>query len=900
MSDKYNIRESEEKWRKAWDEAECFKTIEGNDTHKDKYYVLEMFPYPSGRIHVGHVRNYTLGDVVARYKRAKGFNVLRPMGWDAFGLPAENAAIDRGVHPKEWTITNTREMKEQLKSMGLAIDWDREITTCLPDYYKHEQAMFLKFLKEGIAYRKESMVNWDPVDNTVLANEQVIDGCGWRTGAPVERRKLNQWFLKITDYAEDLLDGLKTLDRWPEKVRIMQENWIGKSVGLQFKWDVISPDGTRTANRSETEAGDAQKLQIEVFTTRPDTLFGAAFVGISPDHPLARELAGDKDGFDDFIKACQAVGTSEAAIEKAEKLGFDTGYTATNPHLGREVPVYIANFILMDYGTGAVFGVSAHDQRDFDFAKKYDLPITQVISDDGDQSSRIPNRSNAEAGNAEINAAEASDAATSEATLSEAYTGAGKVINSAEWLNGKTIEDAKKIVIQKCEQNGSGYGKTQYRLRDWGISRQRYWGCPIPVVYRNSDGACIPVPEDQLPVELPEDINFDKPGNPLDHHPTWKHTTCPETGEPATRETDTFDTFFESSWYQFRYCDPHNAAAPTDKSKADYWLPEGNGVDQYIGGIEHAVLHLLYARFFTRTMKTCGYVNTDEPFKGLFTQGMVTHETYQDENGKWLFPTEAQERENVKIGPSIKMSKSKKNVVDPEDILGTYGADAARLFILSDSPPERDLEWTEGGIEGAWKFTNKLHRLISLYAPHIPSNDIAKPDSFASDVMDLRRKAHKTIQGIGGDIEAFAMNKAVARIRELSNAIASPDQAESYVKLDGGDWAVREVLEILVKLINPMMPHLAEELWHLLGHETLLAEEPWPTFDESILTDESVTLGVQVNGKVRAQITIAPDANEDDAKQAALEQDNVQKFMDGKQIRKFIYVPGKIVNIVVG
>ena len=879
MSEKYNIRETEEKWRKIWDEQECFKTQDLSE--KEKYYVLEMFPYPSGRIHVGHVRNYTLGDVVARYKKAKGFNVMHPMGWDAFGLPAENAAIERGAHPGEWTYENIEAMRVQLKAMGLSIDWEREFATCDPEYYRHEQAMFLKFLEKGIAYRKEAVVNWDPVDNTVLANEQVIDGCGWRTGAPVERKKLNQWALKITDFADDLLEGLKTLDRWPEKVRIMQENWIGKSVGLQFKWQITPQDGT-------AEAGDADT--IEVFTTRPDTLFGASFVGLAPDHPLAERLAGDKEGFQDFIKACQATGTSEAAIEKAEKLGFDTGYTATHPVLGREVPIYIANFILMDYGTGAIFGVPAHDQRDFDFAKKYGLDILPVISDDGDQSSRISNCSEAEAGDA--------------ALLKEAYTGVGKVINSADWLNGKTIEDAKAIVIQKCEEDGSGYSKTQYRLRDWGISRQRYWGCPIPIIYCEDCGA-VPVPEDQLPVTLPKDVSFDKPGNPLVHHPTWKDCACPKCGKDATRETDTFDTFFESSWYQFRYLDSKNESAPVAKDKADYWLPQGKGVDQYIGGVEHAVLHLLYARFFTRAMKECGYVNTDEPFAGLFTQGMVTHETYQDADGKWMFPSDYEalsedEKTKAKVGPSIKMSKSKKNVVDPADIMDTYGADAARLFILSDSPPERDLEWTESGIEGAWKFVNKIHRIITAYKPYLPANEVAKPTQFASDIIELRSKAHKAITGIGASIEAFAMNKAVAQIRELSNAIASPEQAESYVKMEGGDWAMKEVLEIFIKLINPIMPHLAEELWQALGHQTLLANEPWPQADESLLKDDTVTIGVQVNGKMRAQITLSPDAKEEEAKEAALEQDNVQKFIEGKQIRKFIYVPGKIVNLVVG
>ncbi len=810
-----------------------------------------MFPYPSGRIHVGHVRNYTLGDVVARYRHALGYNVMHPMGWDAFGLPAENAAIERGEHPKHWTRANIAQMRTQLKSMGLSIDWSREIATCEPDYYRHEQKMFLDFLKKGIAYRKESVVNWDPVDNTVLANEQVIDGKGWRTGAPVERRKLNQWFLRITDYADELLNDVQKLDKWPEKVRIMQENWIGKSTGLQFKWAITGSDH-----------------QIEVYTTRPDTLFGASFVALAPDHPMSEQLAGDKDGFDDFLKACQATGTSEEAIAQAEKLGFDTGYTATHPLLGREVPVYIANFILMDYGTGAIFGVPAHDQRDWDFATKYNLPVLPVISSDNHNYS------------------------------AEAYSGDGTLINS-DWLDGKTVDDAKRAVIKRCEADGTGQGKTQFRLRDWGISRQRYWGCPIPVVYRNSDGACIPVPEDQLPVELPEDVSFDKPGNPLDHHPTWKHTTCPETGEPATRETDTFDTFFESSWYQFRYCDPRNETLPVSKEKADYWMPKGSGVEQYIGGVEHAVLHLLYARFFTKAMRDCGLVNTDEPFTGLFTQGMVTHETYQDANGKWLLPSEYEalaDKSTATVGPTIKMSKSKKNVVDPEEIMDTYGADAARLFILSDSPPERDLEWTESGIEGAWRYINRLHRLITDHAQMLaPINTPATPANKAEE--DLMRLANQTIAGVGHDIDKFQMNKAVARIREYSNAI------EKFIKDQpdlNGSAVLRAALETLVQLFSPMMPHLAEELWHVLGHNQIIYNQPWPKVDNSLLEGETVTIGVQVNGKVRAQITLPKDADKAEFEKLALSQDNVQKAINGKQVRKVIVVPGRIVNVVVG
>ncbi len=846
MSERYNIKETEAKWRNVWEERDAFAVSE--DPDKQKYYVLEMFPYPSGRIHVGHVRNYTLGDVVARYKTAQGFNVLHPMGWDAFGLPAENAAIERGEHPAKWTHENIAAMKAQLATMGLSIDWSREFATCDPDYYAHEQRMFLKFLEEGIAYRKESVVNWDPVDNTVLANEQVIDGKGWRTGAAVERKTLNQWFLKITDYAEELLEDLKGLERWPEKVRVMQENWIGKSVGLQFKWGIIG-----------------QNKPIDVYTTRPDTLFGASFMALAPDHPMTKELCAGKDGFDEFLAQCQAAGTSEAAIEKAEKIGFDTGYKATHPLLGREVPVYIANFILMDYGTGAIFGVPAHDQRDFDFATKYGLDILPVISNDTD--------------------------------MSEAFTGEGALVNS-QWLDGMSIEEAKAEVIKRCEAGDTGFGSTQYRLRDWGVSRQRYWGCPIPVVYRNSDGACIAVPDDQLPVELPEDVDFSEPGNPLDSHPTWKHTVCPETGEPATRETDTFDTFFESSWYQFRYCDAQNDQIPADLQKTSYWAP----VDQYIGGVEHAVLHLLYARFFTKAMNTCGFVDDiKEPFAGLFTQGMVTHETYADENGKWIFPTDAvkgddgnwthvETGENVTVGASIKMSKSKKNVIDPEEILEAYGADAARLFILSDSPPERDLEWTESGIEGAWRFVNKVYAALS--AMDLQDGDESAVDGKAED---LRRLTHKTIKGVGEAIEAFAMNKAVALLREFYNGLTA-----LKVQSAGDSFALKEAVETFIIMINPIMPHLAEELWAQAGKEVPLYSQSWPQYRDDLLVSDTITIGVQVNGKLRASITLSANADQSEAQEVALAEEKVQRAMEGKDLKKFIYVPGRIINVVGG
>jgi leucyl-tRNA synthetase len=840
-NERYNIKESETRWQKAWDEQKCFEVE--TDPSLPKYYVLAMLPYPSGRIHVGHVRNYTLSDVVARYKKACGFNVLNPMGWDALGLPAENAAMDRGVLPRDWTNDNIAQMKAQLKSMGLALDWSREVSTCEPDYYKHEQKMFIQFYEKGLAYRKESVVNWDPVDNTVLANEQVVDGKGWRTGAPVERRKLNQWFLKITEYADELLEGLKTLERWPDKVRIMQENWIGKSQGLQFKWDI--------AGRDE---------QLEVYTTRPDTLFGASFVALAPDHPMSKELASDKEGFDDFIQKCQAVGTSEEAIEKAEKLGFDTGYKATNPLLpGVELPVYIANFILMDYGTGAIYGVPGHDQRDFDFATKYNLPIKEVV--------KVP-----------------------EGEELPYITKEGIAVNS-EWLDGMSCEDAIAEVIKRAEDIDNGFGVTKYRLRDWGISRQRYWGCPVPFIHCDACGI-LPVPDEQLPVELPMDIDYDAPGNPLDRHPTWKHTTCHKCGGEATRETDTMDTFFESSWYFLRYLDPHNTERGFSDAASQYWMP----VDQYIGGVEHAVLHLLYSRFFTRALKACGYAVTDEPFAGLFTQGMVTHETYQGHNGHWITPAEYQameDKSSVTVGPTIKMSKSKKNVVDPQDIIDTYGADSARLFIVSDSPPERDLEWSEAGIEGAWRFINKLHRMITENIDAICNVGDSQPSTFSDAAQELRTHVHKTIKGVGENIEAFHMNKAVAQIRELSNTISS-----FTVKEEGDAWALREAYEALVRMFAPMMPHLAEELWNTLGHDGLVANAAWPQYDENLLKADTITIGVQVNGKMRATITLPADADSKIAEDTAMAEASVQKAIEGKQVCKVIVVPGRIVNVV--
>lgn len=854
---RYNIRETEDKWRKIWDDRKSFEVTE--DPNREKYYVLAMFPYPSGRIHMGHVRNYSLSDVVARYRKAQGYNVLNPMGWDALGLPAENAAIENNTHPAKWTYSNIDAMRVQLKSMGLAIDWSRDVATCAPEYYKHEQKMFLDFYKKGLAYRKESVVNWDPVENTVLANEQVVDGKGWRSGVPVERRKLNQWFLKITEYADDLLNELKTMDGWPDKVRIMQENWIGKSFGAQFKFDLVGSDD-----------------QIEVFTTRPDTLFGASFVGLSPDHPMAAKLAGDKDGFEDFQKKCRSVGTSEAAIEQAEKIGFDTGHKVKHPFIeGVEVPVYIANFILMDYGTGAIFGCPAHDQRDLDFARKYDLDVVPVV---------IPE-----------------DADPKSFTIeNEAYVGPGKLANS-DFLTGLDVEEAIQAAIKKIEELGKGTGTTQFRLRDWGVSRQRYWGCPVPFIHCDTCGL-VPVPEDDLPVSLPDDVSFDQPGNPLDRHPTWKHVKCPCCGKDARRETDTFDTFFESSWYFARYCDAHNEDIGFAKDKAAYWMP----VDQYIGGVEHAVLHLLYSRFFTRALKDCGYLDVSEPFTRLYTQGMVNHATFKDEQGKWRLPVEVQKNNDgqwvliedgtpVEQGNVVKMSKSKKNVIDPQDPLDTYGADAIRLFVLSDSPPDRDFEWSEAGLEGAWRYINKLYRQTRSVINDMAPINAPIPTTFSDTAKKLRTQTHAMIFGVASDIESFQLNKAVAKIRELSNALS-----DFKVTDEGDAWALRESYEALIRCMNPMIPHLAEELWEQLGHDTLLTEESWPKADESLLSSDNVTIAVQVNGKVRATITLPKDVDKDVAEKTALAEDGVIRSIGDKTVRKVIVVPNRIVNVVVG
>ena len=792
--DCYPYKDIEAKWQRIWDVRQIFAATP--DSGRPKYYVLEMFPYPSGRIHMGHVRNYTLGDVISRYKRAQGYSILHPMGWDAFGLPAENAAMAKGVHPAAWTYANIEEMRAQFQSMGLSIDWSREVATCDPDYYRHEQAMFLDFLEAGLVDRKESWVNWDPVDHTVLANEQVIDGRGWRSGAPVERRKLAQWFLRITDYSEELLEALAGLERWPDKVRAMQERWIGRSVGARVRFRIGGRDD-----------------DLEVFTTRPDTLFGASFMAIAPDHPLSAALAADDPGLAKFVAECAATTTSEEALERAEKVGFDTGLRCEHPVIeGATLPVYVANFVLMEYGTGAIFGCPAHDQRDLEFARKYGLPVIPVVLPPG------------------------ADAAIF-AIGDEAYLGDGRMINS-DFLDGLDVEGAKERVIARLEATGVGRGETTYRLRDWGVSRQRYWGCPIPVIHC---GACgiVPVPREELPVTLPEDIELGRPGNPLEHHPTWKEVACPRCGRPARRETDTFDTFVESSWYFLRFCSPA-AEGAFDRAEVEHWMP----VDQYIGGVEHAVLHLLYSRFFTRALKTCGYLGFDEPFAGLFTQGMVCHKTFRDAAGNWRQPDEVEENgqggwrliedgSGVTVGRSEKMSKSRRNTIDPTATIEAYGADTARLFMLSDSPPERDLEWTEAGIDGAWRYLNRLWRLFEAHRDRLAPAAAGYPNDLGPDAIEIRRAIHRTIAAVGEELERFHFNKAVALIRELSNRLEA---------LDPGDPAapalLREGLETLVLLLGPMVPHLAEELWRSLGHDGLLAEAPWPEADPAWLVED--------------------------------------------------------------
>jgi leucyl-tRNA synthetase len=957
-TDRYNAAEAEAKWQKIWDERGIFATR--NEDVRNKYYVLEMFPYPSGRIHMGHVRNYAMGDVVARVKRAMGFDVLHPMGWDAFGMPAENAAIERKVHPKTWTYQNIDAMKKQLKSMGLSLDWSREIATCDPAYYKHQQKMFLDFYEKKLVERESRKVNWDPVDQTVLANEQVIDGRGWRSGALVEQREMSQWVFKITKYSQELLDALETLDRWPEKVRLMQKNWIGRSEGLLVRF-ALDQKTTPTADH-----------ELDVFTTRPDTLFGAKFMAVAPDHVIALAAGTKNEKVAEFIAECLHRGTAQADIETAEKKGIDTGIRAIHPLDPKlRLPVYVANFILMEYGTGAIFGCPAHDQRDLEFANKYGLRNTPVVCPpDQDPKTFV--------------------------ITDKAYEGDGRMINS-RFLNGMTVAEAKEEVARRLVKKifkyrlelpsgtrkapntlvtpvvrdsegkpvppfdvqrwfgiqyyqwgvlpnkryyvegkrklfrnrkalhltkpiGTAERQVNFRLRDWGISRQRYWGCPIPIIHCEKCGA-VPVREKDLPVTLPDDVSFDRPGNPLDHHPTWKNVTCPHCGGPARRETDTMDTFVDSSWYFERFTDPWIKTAPTDVPMVNEWMP----VDQYIGGIEHAILHLLYSRFFTRAMKATGHVGLDEPFAGLFTQGMVVHETYRTKNGDWAAPAEVKIEsdgdtrrasliatgEAVAIGPIEKMSKSKRNTIDPDEIIATYGADVARWFMLSDSPPERDVEWTERGVQGAWRFAQRLWRLAGEAGEIAQGAPAERPAAFGPPALKLRKATHRALFAVTADIEKLHFNVCVAHIYEFANTLnavigdmGSEDGADlaaetGAIATPDFRWAMREAVNVLVQLFAPMMPHLAEECWASLGHPTLVAQTPWPQLEPDLLIENTVTLPVQINGKKRAEVTVPRDAKPAEIEAAVLTLDAVKKALDGKRAKKVIVVPGRIVNVVV-
>lgn len=845
--ERYHFKKIEKKWQEYWAQKNTFRA----DDHKpNKYYVLEMLPYPSGRLHMGHVRNYALGDVVARYKKALGFNVLHPMGWDSFGLPAENAAMEHKVHPAVWTKENIANMKGQLKSLGLSYDWDREISTCDVSYYRHEQKIFLDFYRKGLVYRKESWVNWDPVENTVLANEQVVSGRGWRSGALVEKKKISQWFIKITAYGDELLESLKSLPDWPEKVKVMQENWLGKSQGAFIDFSIIDREDT-----------------IKVYTTRPDVLFGASFIVLSPEHPISQKLAAENTEIADLIAECARMGTSQKALDTAEKKGVFTGINVTSPfEPNRPIPVYVANYVLMEYGTGAVYGCPAHDSRDYEFAIKYNLPILPVIEGDHDYDASV-------------------------------LEGKGNIINS-DFLNGLNFEDATGKAIDKLKALGVGEETIVWRLKDWGVSRQRYWGCPIPMVHCDACGV-VPLSDQQLPVELPLDITFDKPGNPLDHHPTWKKINCPQCGCPAERETDTLDTFFESSWYFLRYCDPHNQDKAFDAKTAESWM----NVDQYIGGIEHAVLHLLYARFFNRALRDCGYGDLGEPFKGLMTQGMVCHETFKDQQGNWLYPEQVMQQNGkwvtvdghlpVKLGASEKMSKSRKNVVDPSHIISEFGADTARLFILSDSPPEKDFEWSEAGLNGSWRYINRVWKLVDEHLA-ILKDKIDKPPALTPAAEDTLKLMHKKIDAVTKDLEGFTFNKVIAHLRELSNQLEILNLQQPAEK-----WIFQEAIPAFLQMLAPIAPHITQELWERLDKPGLIVDAPWPVADQTLMEEDRVTIGVQINGKLRGEITISSAATQEDAWNAAKTLPFVQECMEGKEVRKIIYVQNRILNLVI-
>ncbi|MGO9684133.1 MAG: leucine--tRNA ligase [Beijerinckiaceae bacterium] len=886
MDTRYNARETEPKWQKIWADAGTFRTA--NDDPRPKYYVLEMFPYPSGRIHMGHVRNYAMGDVIARFMRARGYNVLHPMGWDAFGMPAENAAMQNKTHPAAWTYANIATMRAQLQSMGLSLDWSREIATCDPTYYKHQQKLFLDFFAAGLVDRKNSKVNWDPVDQTVLANEQVIDGRGWRSGALIEQRELTQWFLKISDFSEDLLASLDQLERWPEKVRLMQRNWIGKSEGLLIRFELAAP-------------AKIDAPEVEVYTTRPDTLFGAKFVALAPDHPLAEAAAQRDPPLAAFIDECRHRSTSAAEVETIAKRGYDTGLKVRHPFdADWLLPVYVANFVLMDYGTGAIFGCPAHDQRDLDFTNAYGLGATPVVCPP--------------------------DVDPAEFTITEtAYDGEGTMINS-RFLDGLSIEAAKEEVARRLEAieiNGKPQAKRQvnFRLRDWGISRQRYWGCPIPIIHCDTCGA-VPVPEADLPVTLPEDVSFDHPGNPLDRHPTFKHVACPHCGAPARRETDTMDTFVDSSWYFLRFTDPWNTSAPTTPAAIEHWLP----VDQYIGGIEHAILHLLYSRFFTRAMRLTNHADDlKEPFAGLFTPGMVVHETYRAEDGTYIGPSEvriviegavaqgqvgdlAQSKrtatlirtgEKIEIGAIEKMSKSKRNTVDPDEIIGSYGADTARWFMLSDSPPERDVIWTEEGVQGAAKFVQRVWRLVNELADLAAPVEAVEPNGFSPSATAIRKAAHGALLKVEDDIGRLRFNVAIAQVHDLFNKLSAAIGAvEDPAIATDLAFSFREAADIFVQLFAPMMPHLAEECWRRLGHAHMVAGAKWSVANRELVVEDTISLPVQVNGKKRGDLVVAREAGQATIERGALALEGVQRALEGRPVKKIIIVPQRIVNVV--
>ena len=854
MSEKYNSKVVEKKWQSYWAENKLFESQIIKD--KKKYYILEMFPYPSGRIHMGHVRNYTLGDVIARFKRAQGYNVMHPMGWDAFGLPAENAAIENKTSPKTWTYENISTMKNQLKQMGLSLDWSREVATCDEAYYKQQQKLFLKFYRDHLIYKKESLVNWDPVENTVLANEQVIDGKGWRSGAEVEQKNLSQWFFKITDYAENLLNDLETIGNWPDKVKTMQKNWIGKSFGCEIEFEIFSENSSFNGK------------SIKIFTTRPDTIFGATFCALSPFHPLTDQLIEIDKEIEKKVKDLRSHKISEESIAKNEKIGIDTKLFIKHPFIkDKLLPIYIANFILMDYGSGAIYGCPAHDQRDLDFANKYDLDVIQVINP--------------------------TDKAPFDGI--NAYVGNGKLINS-DFLNGLSIEEAKKEIAQKIEGLNLGEKTINFRLRDWGISRQRYWGCPIPIMYRE-DGEVIQVPENQLPLTLPEEIDLSVPGNPLDNHPTWKYTKCPETGMNAIRETDTLDTFVDSAWYFLRFCSPSNMNEPFDENEINYWMP----VDQYVGGVEHAILHLLYSRFFTKALNM---KKIQEPFESLFTQGMVCHNTYQNDDKAWVFPDDVEKKgseyfqistgKKVFEGQIESMSKSKKNVIDPESIIKMYGADSARWFMLSDSPPEKDINWSESGINGAWKICQKIWSIIELNKKYLNLGVNNPQITYTGNALDLIKLIHKNLNSITQSIERFQMNVSIAKVYEIVNAIS-----KFKIKDENDEQAISESLYILIRVIEPMIPHLAEECWSLAGGKQSLTKEPWPIVNNKYLEDTEATIVIQINGKRRGEVMVSKDASEEDVYDKIKNIKNISDALSEKNILKSIYVPNRILNIVI-